>query len=419
MKRVIGKLNPNDKHVTIWGAGFAGLILGYYLKAEGYKVTIFEKSNVIGGKIHTKKTHAGLVEKGPNALFMNADSMDLLHELGLEPLPATKKLRRLLMIKDKPKRAIQLSLITKILANASKKPPLIADGLSVAEFFKPLIGQDKIDHFLTPILGGIYATSANELHFKSIFHDVADAAQFSSYWDFFRRLSSISKKKPKLTISGSVSFNGGMQTLIDRLGKELKTEIKLNSKEPFRIKGNTIICTDAYTASELTQNLKPDISKELSHIKYQEIASVTTFLKREIKSLQKAFGVLIPLDSTLKSIGVINNKAIFPENNQNVLSYTFISKKKFTESEIQSDIKKLCPDFENEDIDYMDQSHWEKGLPIYNLSRYLTVKKLHQICQGEEGLAIFGNYVAGISLREMISAARSFAKNPSEYPPII
>src|SRR5690606_3994583 len=108
MKRIIGRLNPEDRNVTIWGAGFSGLILGHYLKEQGYKVTIYEKSNKVGGKIHTKKTPAGLLETGPNALYMNADSMDLLKELKLEPLPATKKLRKLILSNGKPRKAFQL-----------------------------------------------------------------------------------------------------------------------------------------------------------------------------------------------------------------------------------------------------------------------------------------------------------------------
>jgi hypothetical protein len=42
-------------------------------------------------------------------------------------------------------------------------------------------------------------------------------------------------------------------------------------------------------------------------------------------------------------------------------------------------------------------------------------KKLHQLARKEENLAIFGNYAAGISLREMISAAKNFANNPKDY----
>jgi len=415
MKRVIGKLNPADKNVTIWGAGFSGLILAYYLKDLGYKVTIYEKSNKVGGKIQTKKTSAGLVEKGANALYMNADGMDLLKELKLEPLPATKKLKRLLLINGKPKRPIQLGIISKLTLHGHVKPPLITDGLTVAEFFRPLIGNDNINKFVSPILGGIYAAPAEQLHFKSVFPELADKAQFISYWEFVKTLIKIQKAKPRLEVSGSVSFEGGMQTLINRLADTLKHDIKLNYKENFRIKGNTILCTDALNAAELLKEIKPEFSVELGRIRYQGLTSVTVFMKREIRSLQKSFGILIPLENGFNSIGVVNNKAIFPQNNENVYSYTFISRKKCTDEDIMADIKALYSEFTPDDVDFMENTYWENALPVYDLQRYLAVKKLHQLAKKEDNLAIFGNYVAGISLREMISAARQFAKAPQEY----
>lgn len=415
MKRVIGKLNPSDKNVFIWGAGFSGLILGHYLKEQGYKVTIYERSNKIGGKIATKKTNAGLVEKGANALYMNADAMDLLKELKLEPLASSKKLKRLLFLNGKPKKPIQLSILAKLTLNGLRKPPLISDGLTVAEFFKPFIGIDNINKFISPVLGGIYAAPAENLHFKSIFSDLSHIAQFDSYWDFIKVLIKNHKMRPRLEVSGSVSFEGGMQTLINRLGENLKHEIKLNYKDEFKIKGNTILCTDAITASELMKQIKPEISLELQRIKYQELTTATVFLKREIRSLNKSFGVLIPLDNGLNSIGVINNKAIFPSNNENIYSYTFIARKKCSNEEIMEDIKSLYWEFVPEDIVHIENTYWEKALPIYNLQRYLSIKKLHQLAQRESNLAFFGNYVAGISLREIITAARKFAKNPLDY----
>lgn len=417
MKRVVGKINPLDKNVTIWGAGFSGLILGYYLKEQGYKVQILEKSNKVGGKIQTKKTPSGLIEKGANALFMNADGMDLLKELKLEPIPAAKKLKRLLLINGKPKRPLQLSVLTNVV-NGAKKPPLISDGLTVADFFKPLIGQENVHKFVSPALGGIYGVPAEQLHFKSVFDETSQIAQFDSYFSFGKFLLKQQKAKPRLEISGSVSFDGGMQTLINRLADELKSEIKLNVKDPFKLKANTIVCTDALSASELLHDARPEFSAELARVKYQELSSVTVFMKREIRSLQKSFGVLIPLEDGFNSMGVLNNKAIFPANNENVYSYTFIARKKCTDDEIMADIKTLFNEFTPDDIDYMENTYWERALPIYDIHRYLSIKKLHQLAQKENNFAVFGNYVAGISLREMISAARQFAKNPLEYSEI-
>lgn len=415
MKRIIGKINPESKHVTIWGAGFSGLILGYYLKDQGYDVTIYEKSNKVGGKIQTKRTGAGLAEKGANALYLNQDGLELLKELKLEPIPAAKKLRRLLMINGKPKRPFQFSLFSKIATNIHRKPPLISDGLTVADFFRPLLGPENVEHYLSPVLGGIYATSADQLHFKAVFPQVGKKNQFDSYWSFVKMMVKLQKSNPKLEVSGTVSFEGGMQTLINRLADSLKSNIKLNCKETFKLKGNTVICTDATNAAELLKELRPSISSELGRIQYRPLSSSTVFLKREIKSLHKSFGVLIPLDNVYNSIGVINNKAIFPANNENVSSYTFISPKNLTDEEILQDLILLSSDITSEDIVHIETTFWDKALPIYDLQLYLSVKKLHQLAYNETNLAIFGNYVAGISLREMITAAKNFSRQPMEY----
>jgi protoporphyrinogen oxidase len=414
MKRIIGNIDPENRNVSIWGAGFSGLVLGYYLKDQGYNVTIHEKSNKVGGKIQTIKTGPGLAETAANALYLNQDGLDLLKELKLEPLPATKKLKRLIFLKGKPRKPFQLSLFGKIAANSYKKPPLISDGLTVADFFRPLLGEENLKHYLSPALGGLYAVPAERLHFKSIFPIVEKRAQFDSYFSFLKMFFKHQKNQPKLDISGSVSFEGGMQTLINRLAEVLKHDIKLNSKEKPRLNGNTVICTDAISASELIKDLRPEISRELQRIEYRPLSSTTLFLKREIRSLQKAFGVLIPLDNGFNSIGILNNKAIFPANNQNLSAYTLISPQDLTREEILSDLKLLAPEITDEDIQHLESTYWSHALPIYNLQLFLAIKKLHQLCLKEKNLAFFGNYVAGISLRDMISSAKSFARNPTD-----
>ncbi len=418
MKRVIGKINPQDRHVTIWGAGFSGLVLGYYLKKSGYRITIYEKSNRVGGKIHTKKTPYGPAETGANALYLNPEGLELVRELGLDPIPATKKLRRLLLLNGKPRRPLSLGLITRLAVSTKNRPPLISDGLTVAEFFRPFLGQDVVDHYLSPALGGIYAIPAENLHFKSIFEEAAKRSQFSSYWEFIKMMIQARKNAPKADLQGTVSFEGGMQAIINKLAEQLKGDIKLNYKEKFRIKGNTVVCTDAFAASELTLEVRPEISAELGRIRYQELSSVTVFLKREIKSLKRSFGVLIPSKTGFNASGILNNKAIFPANNPNVFSYTFICRKPVTEEEIYEDIKKLYPEFVPEDVDHLENTYWGKGIPQYNIQRYLSIKKLHQLARQETNFAIFGNYMAGISLREMVVAAKNFAKNPTDYSEI-
>ena len=92
------------------------------------------------------------------------------------------------------------------------------------------------------------------------------------------------------------------------------------------------------------------------------------------------------------------------------------SLKNLTDEEVLQDVLLLNSDVKGEDIEHIETTKWEKALPVYDLQLYLAVKKLHQLAQQENDLAIFGNYVAGISLREMITAAKTFARSPLDYP---
>lgn len=409
MNRVIGSIDSHDRNVTIWGAGFSGLVLGHYLKSAGYRVTILERDEKIGGKIQTETINGATVERAANALYLNKDGLDLIRELKLEPILATRKLRRLLMVEDIP-RSIPAFFFLKKLPQLRKRPPLITEGLSVAEFLRPLLGQDGLDKIVSPALGGIYAAPAEQLHFKSVFSHIGDKAQFKSYWEFFLHLRKIRQQTPPPELKGSVSFEGGMKTLIAKLGENLRNEIKTGYKGEFKLTGNTIICTDALSASELLKVTRPEMSAILERIRYQRLSSITTHLKTEIRSLRGAFGVLIPPGGKYISSGILNNRAIFPANNPNTLSYTLIARQEMTDDQVFQELKHLAPQLLQEDIEHLERSDWPRAIPLYDLQRFLSVKRLHQLASEEKNLAIFGNYVAGISLREMVTAAKVFAR---------
>src|SRR5690606_22561885 len=125
MKSIIGSLDPSEKRVYIWGAGFSGLVLGHYLKKAGFRITIYEKEPRAGGKIQTLQTPAGLSETGANAIFLNHDGLELLEELKLEILPAAPKLRRLLFLDGKVSSPLRFGALFKIVSRLPTRPPRI------------------------------------------------------------------------------------------------------------------------------------------------------------------------------------------------------------------------------------------------------------------------------------------------------
>ncbi len=77
--RFVPKIRNNfDKKIAVIGAGPSGLSCAYYLAIEGYKVTVFEKEDVLGGML-TLGIPAFRLEKD----VINAE-IDILRQLGIE-----------------------------------------------------------------------------------------------------------------------------------------------------------------------------------------------------------------------------------------------------------------------------------------------------------------------------------------------
>lgn len=74
-----------NKKITIIGAGMTGLVAGYRLSQKGYKVTIYEKSNDIGGLMGGFKIGNTSLEKAYHHIFKTDKYIiDLIKELGLQ-----------------------------------------------------------------------------------------------------------------------------------------------------------------------------------------------------------------------------------------------------------------------------------------------------------------------------------------------
>lgn len=407
----IGQLNKEFKEVNVFGAGISGLLIGYYLKKQNYAVNIFEKNATIGGKIQSIPTSYGIVESAANAIYTSPEVLDLLDELNIKYITATEKLKKLIWTSDGPSSPMSIKVLFKIVFSIFKKIPAANElhKISMFDFFSPLCGDKFCDEVLSSALSGIYATDSRNIHFKSLFKSPIKA---KTYFGFVRNLIKERKKKNHKAIS--ITFPNGMTEFISALENELRDNIQLNSDQSLDTKINTIICTDAIEASELLANSNPPISAVLNSIPYTSIQSTTCFTKYPIPYLENSFGLLFPKTLGFNTLGILHNTAIFPERFQDnqINSYTFIA------NSSEDPLKSINKDFYkimNEDFDkYLIKEfthHWKRGIPLYNQKRFDTILSLRsKMIETKPGLVIFGNYVGGISIREMIQNVKEFAE---------
>jgi protoporphyrinogen oxidase len=388
---MIGKINPQIKQVHIYGAGISGLLVAYFLKKKNYHVTLFEKTSHIGGKIQTKTTSLGPVETAANAIMSSPAVLALLQELRLSPITPAPKLKRWVWLQGKARSPLNFLTILRMVLNLWRKTPSLEqqENISVADFFRPLTGKQFCEQTLSAALGGIYATQSSSLHFRSLFPKTKNQVTYFSF------IKTLLKNKKNLK---SLSFERGMQELVDALRSKLQDNIQLQQSPPINTNVNTIICTDAHEAGDLLANYFPQLSQQLKKINYVNLSTTTLFSKNTIPFLENAFGVLFPPSEKHNLLGTLHNTAIFSNRAKNLHSYTFITKGDFNLS--------LIP-FEHQlDIISIHSTPWTRAIPVYDQTRYAVISTIQKEWEKNPNMPmLFGNYVAGISLRELVEQA--------------
>lgn len=399
---MLGKLN-NKNPVKIIGAGFAGLSLAFRMKQLDLPFNIIENKKV-GGKIQTIETEFGPVELAASTLYLDRHAVSFLRELNLDPVHSPRKLKRLIWNGKGGSSPISLPLFLRAMTGIHQSPPLSS---SMEEAFKPLLGKKYVDELLSPALQGIYGTDACELYLPGIFPSM-EGKHFSNYISFLRALRSDLRKDQDPEVKGSVSFNGGMQVLIDRLMAEVSDH--MIPHESISAGDNLAICTNAQEASTLLSESEPEISAQLRRIQYVPVSSFTIFTERPVSELRKAFGLLIPQKYGYQALGIINQSELSKINYPGTSCYRVICKGEQTEkNNLFTELKTILPGLEDAVVLSSHLNSWKQGLPLFNKERSDAIREIKRLLANRKGLLLFGNYTGGISLRSMIAQSRSYS----------
>lgn len=391
------------KEVVVIGGGFSGLCVAHFLCEQGWSVTIYEKSDKLGGMISTKHFSHGIVETAANSLIFTPELKDILKKINLEPLFPFSENKKRFIYRGKPRRwplsfFESTIILKKIALYFLKKTPRPNDSESLDHFLRNHFGSAFSDYLVSPFLSGIYGLSSKNLSAKLIFD------------------SRMSKKRKKQI----VSFSEGMGEFTQKLSENLKSRgVRIFLNKEFLINREVsiphVFCTPANVAEHILEPVYPKVSQALSQIRMISLTTVTLFFKKN-KSDLEGFGCLFPQPENFKSLGVLFNNCIF-ENRSNKRSETWIfgapfSKKK--ESSQQEDLKEIVLQErfrafgkKSQPLDFF-VSFWPKALPAYDNNLRKTQADLKDL---PDNVYLCGNYLNGIGLSSVLNLCSKLAKD--------
>lgn len=318
--------------IAVVGGGIAGLSAAWELQTRGIDLTLLEASDRWGGKVISSQLEIEgahfLVEGGPDTLITRKpEAWALTHELGMLDQvtnPGSETSGTYVLdggtihpIPVSPGRFLSTPLLSmrgKLRMLAEPFQPARRDQAdeSLADFVRRRLGQEALDKFIGPVLGGIYNTNPETQSILVSSPIMREMEREGGGLFAGAALRALRGRKNKSKAPRFVSFKNGLQAMTDELARQLKGEMRLNARAEkiskhssgyqIHIADGSIVHADgvilavlANQAAELIQDLATEASRKLRSIRHQNIGTLSLVYKEsDIPAQPIISGLMIP-----------------------------------------------------------------------------------------------------------------------------
>jgi protoporphyrinogen/coproporphyrinogen III oxidase len=446
--------------VAIVGGGISGLATAFYLKQQGIRSVLMEKTERFGGLIRTDHTEGCDLEAGPDSFISTKPAVaKLAAELGIagELIGSNDERRQIFIVRHRaltalPKGMVMMvptdwksafrsplfSLKTKgrFLLETFSRPRERPGDFSVRDLIADHFGEESLAYTTEPLLSGVYGGDSAGLSARSVL------PRFVDYESKSGSLIKAARRERLGTSKGQslfLSFRGGMETLTktlrQSLGEDLAcvhTEVQGIRREGDRWQIRTssgqletstvVLACPAHVSSRLLRELDPALAHELGLIPYSSAILVTLlYRKKFFPHPLNGFGFLVPRPErrTIAAATWINTK--FPSR----IAPDFVAIRAFivdpeaslhlqsSDADIISSVKADLKQFMGITSHPVHSAvyPWPKSMPQYVVGHAQRYQQILSLALKWPGLHLTSNYLDGVGIPDCIRIAETTAQN--------
>ncbi len=463
------------RRIAIVGGGISGLAAAFYLERErragaALEWTLFEASSRLGGVMRTDMVDGFLVEAGPDSFLTEKPAASALcSDLGIadQLIGSNDERRKTFIVLSRRLVPIPDGLMFMV---PTKIWPILATPLfsfgsklrmarewfqhaaprdgdeSVASFVGRHFGGEMVDRLVDPLLAGVYGGEADRLSVRAVlprFVEMEKKHGSLSRAMLAARRQGKTRHDPKRPLF--TSLRAGMQQLVDAIiaylgGAAVRTSTAVRTLDRRgetwqveSVEGPTlsfdalILATPAYHAASLLRPTAPELSAQLSGIRFT--SSVTVVLgydaaalsERERRVLSDGFGFLVPSVEKRRVLAAtfVHNK--FPHRVPEgglllrvVLGGGTGEGKGLREmaddqilAAVRSDLEQILGLRARERFARLYR--WPQAMAQYDVGHLERLAAIERLRQQFPGLALAGNAYSGIGVPDCIRTGRDAA----------
>ncbi|KAB1503736.1 FAD-dependent oxidoreductase [Corynebacterium sp. 320] len=460
----------NTPRVAVIGGGIAGLTAAYELRKQlgpDARILIVEAYDRLGGKLKTVNFSTGPVDMGAEAyLGFRQDFTALLEELGLgDALRTPSGLPSGLFVEgalvDAPKDTVMGipasgDAVRQVLGEqAAQRIDAERTGeamtwtpgqdTTVGQLVEARLGRAVVDQLVSPMLGGVYSCSADDLSVRATVPQVAAEldrwGEKNSPFYLVDVIDAILDKRRQAPASGPVfrSIDGGYAAVVDALIDAAKPEILYNAGveslsrtsrgwyvEPIGEFDAAVVATPAPTAGVLVKDVAPVASDALASVELASSVVVGMRLASDHGIPQRS-GVLLGEHAPTEAKAFTFSSRKWPHLNVEGgsivrASFGTLQQPWYLEADDRALLSYAVDDLEKvtgerkQPQEFFVQRWWG-GLPCYGVGHMERMGQALNDVEGVAGLALAGAAYQGVGVpataQSGVAAARKIVQDLS------
>lgn len=454
-------------HVVVVGGGIAGLAAAHRLLGRGFRVTVLEASDRLGGKLLTGEIAGARVDLGAESMLARRpEALALARETGLgdllqPPATASASLWNRGVLRPMPKGHVMgvpgtASALADVLSeeglrrverDADLPRTEVGDDIAVGEYVAARMGREVADRLVEPLLGGVYAGDAYRISLRLAVPQLYAAARtHTSLTEAVREIQAKAAAAQQtgpvfmgidggvgrlpLAVAESVTARGGEiltgtpVTALRRTGPAGPASDERPGSAWRIVAGGRVLHADAVVlavpapaAAALLRAEAPAAATELAAVEYASMALVTLAYRRADATLPEGSGFLVPpVDGhTIKASTFASRKWGWIAERNPDLTVLRTSVGRYGETEVlgrpDDDLVRVSRHDLREatglDAEPVETrvTRWDDGLPQYPVGHHARVARVREHVGRLPGLAVCGAAYDGVGIPACIASA--------------
>lgn len=446
------KMSQTPTNIAVIGAGLTGLTTAFYLKKQGIKFHVFEKSDHVGGVIQTHYENDFIFESGPNTGSMSRGEAaelfeDLQNDCKLEIADENAKARWIWM-RNKwhtiPSGFI--GGITTPLFSFSDKLRLLGEPFrkkgtnpeeTIANMVRRRMGKTFLRNVVDPFISGVYSGDPEKLVTKYAIPKLYQLEQ--DYGSFIgggiKKSKQAKSELDKKATKEVFSVEGGLENLIKALLKNIgKENITLNCKDlsfdyspgKYMVNKNSevyshvISTAGAYSLAQLFPFLPTNKVEKITEMQYAKVTQVTLGFRSWKGIPIKSFGGLVPSAEKRDILGVLLLSSFLKNRapKGGALLSVFVGGVRkpevyaYSDEEILTVVKReICEMMGLNEFnpDLVRIFRYKHAIPQYSFESKEKLDAISYLENTYPGLLLAGNIRDGIGMADRIKQGRNIA----------